>query len=276
MNEFRHRYPWQIMTRLAAPQLTCRLFPESKLDVEAIQSEAAKVISTFGTSSHSRNDHHDGGWNAIGLIAHDGNLHEDRLRLPLKPTPALELAPYIGRFIERFETEKLRVRLLELQPRKSIFWHYDRGESIDGNQSVRLHVPIITNDRVAMQLSHLDLAWRAGETWYGDFSFPHRLWNGGEHSRVHLVIDLKINDFVRALFPPEFLAQRPKRLQVKPACQRMVDVYEFGRLPRRQQLRKFARTVRKMAGVDPSRAKPRRPSRPESPLIDHSGSNRWG
>ena len=68
-----------------------------------------------------------------------------------------------------------------------------------------------------MQISHEDVVWKAGEIWYGDFAFPHRLYNAGTASRVHLVIDVAINDFVQSLFSPEFLAAKEKRLRVRQA-----------------------------------------------------------
>ena len=71
-----------------------------------------------------------------GSIAHKGDPFEDRpLGAPYEKTPALELAPYMESIIDGFETDKKRVRLMELQPQKSIFWHYDKGETIDNGKT---------------------------------------------------------------------------------------------------------------------------------------------
>ena len=61
---------------------------------------------------------------------------------PYEKTPALELAPYMESIIDGFETDKKRVRLMELQPQKSIFWHYDKGETIDNGKTARIHIPV--------------------------------------------------------------------------------------------------------------------------------------
>jgi hypothetical protein len=243
---FAHLYPWQILSRMAGLRLTCRLMPDRVLDMDRLRSEVLRIVSEYGPVGHFRSDHHDGGWKAIGLVAHEGNPFEDRKKLPYAKTPALQLAPYIESILEDFGTGLGRVRLMELQPGKSIYWHYDRHQTIDGEESVRLHIPVFTNEKVRVQLSHEDVAWKAGEIWYGDFSFPHRLHNAGGENRIHLVMDLDLNDGIRALFPQSFLDQSHRRLQVKPAIQHMVDLYAVGRLPRGQrlrELRKVSRTI---------------------------------
>lgn len=243
MSKFTHFYPWQLASRAAGVQLTCKIMDNIPMDIDALRSEVGRILSEYAPAKHSRGDHHDGGWTALGLISHDGNPFEDRKILPYRKTPALSLAPNLEKLIDRFETEKGRVRLMQLQPAKSILWHYDRQQTVDGDEYARLHIPIITNDRVRTQISHEDVVWKAGEIWYGDFSFPHRLYNAGQESRVHLVLDLELNDFVLSAFPDKFLAQRDKRLRVKKACQRMFDYYELGRFPPRTSLRKFRKLV---------------------------------
>ena len=233
MNEgFAHLYPWQIVTRLAGLDLTCRINGHRPLDVNRLKAEVEGILAEYAPATHSSDDlYHDGGWSAVGLIAHNGNPFEDRARPPYKKTAALARAPYIASLIDGFATEPQRVRLMGLQPRKSIFWHYDRGETIDNARSVRLHLPIFTNRSVRFQISHEDLYWDEDEIWYGDFSFPHRLYNGGERVRIHLVMDLLVNDHIRALFPRPFLHEKPKRLRVKKITQKMVEAYKVARQP---------------------------------------------
>ena len=245
MLSFSHAYPWQLLTRLAGVQLSCRLLEDNAFDLAALQFEVRQLVSQYAPKPHSRYDHHDGGWNALGLIAHKGDPFEDRYMLPLAKTPALTSSPHIESLVESFRTEKARVRLMELQSGKSILWHYDRGESIDDGEFVRVHIPIITNNAVRVQISHSDLVWREGEIWYGDFSFPHRLFNGGTQSRVHLVLDLRVNDFILSLFPPGYLAQRERRLRVKRRCQSLVNLYDFTQLSPQQKFKKISAALGK-------------------------------
>ena len=40
---------------------------------------------------------------------------------------------------------------------------------------------------------------KVGECWYMDMRKPHRVINGGDEIRTHLVIDVEANDKVRGL-----------------------------------------------------------------------------
>ena len=203
------------------------------LEIARLQHEVTAVIAQFSPTGHSSSDaYHDGGWSTIGLITHKANPFEDRpLGPPYEKTPAIALAPYIESIVDGFVTEKKRVRLMELQPRKSIFWHYDKGSTIDEGKSARIHIPIFTNEQVNVQLSHEDVIWLAGEVWYGDFAYPHRLYNGGGASRVHLVIDVAINDYVLSLFSREFIDAKHHRLRIRRSCQSMVAAYQMSQRP---------------------------------------------
>jgi hypothetical protein len=218
MSDFWHLYPWQVVSRSLGINLGCRLRAGDWIDTDLIAAETKKVVTQFGLVGHAR--YHDGGWSAIGLISHEGNPHE-LMGLPGKyvKTPALTPAPYLESIIDSFQCDKQRVRLMALQPGKNIYWHYDETETIDTNVNARLHIPIITNPGVQFQICHEDQIWRAGELWYGDFSFPHRLRNGGQAERIHLVLDLKVSDYVTSLFPPSFLEQKERRRRARRLCQ---------------------------------------------------------
>ena len=222
MSDFRHLYPWQVVSRSMGINLGCRLRACDWIDADLIVAETKKVVTQFGLVGHGR--YHDGGWSAIGLISHEGNPHELKWA-PGKyvKTPVLTLAPYLESIIDSFQCDKQRVRLMALQPGKNIYWHYDASESIDTNVNARLHIPIITNPGVQFQICHEDQIWRPGELWYGDFSFPHRLRNGGRAERIHLVLDLKVSDYVTSLFPPSFLEQKERRRRARRWCQDAFD-----------------------------------------------------
>jgi hypothetical protein len=50
--------------------------------------------------------------------------------------------------------------------------------------------------------------WNAGELWYGDFSKVHSVKDDSQVVRVHMVIDVRINDFVLSLSPQDFIERR--------------------------------------------------------------------
>lgn len=224
---FSHAYPWQILTKVSNIRLTHRIdFP---VDSQQLVRELQAVLAEF-TPKRQSGLYHDGGWKAIGLVAFNGDSDEDR-KLPGRylKTPVLKSAPYMEALIDSFPCEKVRVRLLQLRPGSRIYWHYDKEETFDqGN--VRLHIPIITNPNVEFQVSHEDCRWLPGELWYGDFSFPHRLQNLGDAARVHMVLDMKVNEYVKGLLPAEFHNREARRVIAQQACQL---IYQFYNLPTR-------------------------------------------
>jgi hypothetical protein len=222
MSEFRGLYPWQVVSRSMGLKLSCRLKPSNWIDIDLIAAETKKIITQYNLIAHGR--YCDGGWAAIGLISHEGDP-DQLLCLPGEyvKTPALTPAPYLESVIDSFKCEKQRVRLMALQPGTSIYWHYDFHESIDTEFNARLHIPIITNPGVKVQICHEDQIWLPGELWYADFSFPHRLCNKGQAERIHLVLDLKVNDYVTSLFPPSFLKQKKRRLRARRWCENAFD-----------------------------------------------------
>ena len=197
-------------------------------DAAKLQIECKRVFKEFPSASQHGHDH-DGGWKAIGLVSLNGDPYEDHFyEGEYKKTPVLDLAPYMNSIIDGFPCQPRRVRLMQLLPGESIYWHFDGQESLD-EEHVRLHIPITTNPGVQFQISHEDCQWMPGDLWYGDFTFPHRLYNGGEAPRVHFVIDLVIDDSVRALFPCYMQEGVKTRRKIRKFCQRGCRLYTIRR-----------------------------------------------
>lgn len=55
-----------------------------------------------------------------------------------------------------------------------------------------------------------------GECWYMNFNLPHRITNAGNTDRVHLVMDIIINDAIRELFSKSN-PEKTKYIKEKPA-----------------------------------------------------------
>jgi hypothetical protein len=218
-------YPWQILTYLSNLELSYKL--PLAYDPQLLREDLQQVLSNVKMVPHFSPDDHDGGWSAIGLIAAEGNPQKLARGGVYSKTPVLKYAPYMEYIIDNLPSNKLRVRLMRLERRKNIFWHYDAGENLDG-PVVRLHIPVVTNEKVEFQISHQSVRWNPGEFWYGDFSFPHRLRNGGDEDRVHLVMDLEINDFIRKTIPEKMEEQTSRRSRLRRLTQHMCNAYTKG------------------------------------------------
>ena len=177
---------------------------ERRYDVDRLKHDM-EVALGYGVELMNRGDYHDGGWRAVPLHAVDGRTDAAGLRwagwdATYDKTPILKACPYLEEIVDGFECPKERVRLLRLEPGKNINTHTDLGDGWAMGK-VRLHIPIITHDEVYFFVDDERVVMRPGELWYCDFTHPHR---------VHMVLDLKVNDWLRGFFPPEPIGDKVK------------------------------------------------------------------
>lgn len=117
-------------------------------------------------------------------------------------TAAADACPVIRAALGQLHCPLKAVRLLRLAPGAHIHEHRDYDLGFDRGEA-RLHLPLLTNDAVSFHVANRPVIMAPGELWYLDLSQPHRVHNGGETSRVHLVIDVVINDWLRERVPFE-------------------------------------------------------------------------
>jgi hypothetical protein len=214
-------YPWQQLTRRHSLELTRRI--ARTFDVDRARIESKLVAERCPLRPHSRA--REAGYDVVALVSSGGDPYEDALRsLPYRKTPALAHAPYLESIIDSMRAEKRRVRIMRLLPNRDIAWHYDANEALDRGFA-RLHLPIETNSDVVSQICHIDYHFGAGEIWYGDYAFPHRLSNRGECARVHVVMDLERNEFVDSLLGGTLGESLALRKTVRTKCQRLCDTW---------------------------------------------------
>jgi hypothetical protein len=183
--------------RLLADLATLRRFPQKQLAAE----------------------HRRGEWGGIGLHAPHGRV--DSLGCADKaysPTDALRACAYVPVVLDSLSAPKRSVRILALAPGARVFEHHDPDSSID-KETARLHVPIVTHPDVEFVIGGRRVQMNAGELWYGDFTFPHKVRNRSRVERVHLVIDVEVSDAIRALFPAGYVdSTRLRRIHRAARC----------------------------------------------------------
>lgn len=139
---------------------------------------------------HFNQRDYEGGWDSIALRSQDGQsttvfAHPDR---PYLDTPLLQQCPAFQAALGAIACEKESVRLLrqdaggEIKTHRDIGLHYSDGV-------FRLHIPLVTNPDVAFVVDGQRLPMQPGQCWFGDFSLPHSVINGGNTERIHLVVD---------------------------------------------------------------------------------------
>jgi len=166
-------------------------------DPAGLQADLAKLEAEMWMPHYNQRDY-DGDWNSLSLRSTSGRAN-DILSVGgaerYKDTPVMAMCQHMRAAVEAFAFPKSSVRLLRLGAGARINEHVDRDLGLAGGE-LRIHVPVTTNDKMEFVVANRRLVLRAGEAWYIDFSKPHRLYNGGETDRVHLVIDGEMNEWV--------------------------------------------------------------------------------
>ena len=126
------------------------------------------------------------GNSALPLISADGGDNDDAAG-DMRPTPHLERSPYLKQVIASFDEVFGRSRLMRLAPGCEV------GEHVDVHHHwfyrVRVHVPVVTEPEVTFHCGGDQRHMAAGECWIFDTWRLHRVHNGGQRPRTHLVID---------------------------------------------------------------------------------------
>ncbi len=154
--------------------------------------------------------YHAGEWTGIALHSMGGKQSADPSAAGMdvyQETEALQHAPYFKQILDDLACPKEVVRLLTLPPGGHIKDHYDFHTNFQYGL-LRLHIAIITDPEVDFVIGGEHVYFAPGELWYGDFSKVHSVENRSQITRIHMVIDVQINDFVLGLFPSDYIERR--------------------------------------------------------------------
>jgi hypothetical protein len=163
-----------------------------------------EALTTTEWTAHFVSENYEGDWSAIPLRSPAGARHPiqmiyaDPMATAFADTPYLAACPYFQQVIAAFACEIQCVRLMRLTPGSTIKEHRDHDLDAE-HGAVRIHIPILTNPRVVFEVNRIPVQMAPGEAWYLRLADPHRVFNGGDSDRVHLVIDATINDWMNDL-----------------------------------------------------------------------------
>lgn len=153
---------------------------------------------------HFVTQNYEGDWSVLPLRGPAGATHPvmmiyaDPTTDRFEDTPLLGRAPYIREQLKSFACPLQAVRLMRLAPGSTIKPHRDLDLGHEFG-TVRIHVPIVTDPAVEFLLNGTAVAMKPGEVWYLRLSDPHSVHNRSRVSRVHLVIDALVNDWLTDL-----------------------------------------------------------------------------
>ncbi|MDP4261962.1 MAG: aspartyl/asparaginyl beta-hydroxylase domain-containing protein [Bacteroidota bacterium] len=174
--------------------------------VHSIQKEVA-ALQENNWQPHINRYHYEGEWTVLSLRSPGGgpNTFAEAINQEeYADTSLMALCPSIRQLLNQLHCEKLSARLLSLHPGAVIKEHTDKELCFEKGEA-RLHFPIFTHSLVEFFIDDTRVRMNEGECWYINANLPHRLANKGTSARVHLVIDCKVNDWLRHIFQNDFI-----------------------------------------------------------------------
>ena len=129
---------------------------------------------------HFNTGYYEGDWSGIALRSVGGaesQLYPDP-SAEFADTPVLAECPNIKNALAAFDCPLESVRLLKLGPGSIIREHTDLNLSFEDG-SMRVHIPLATNEKVDFYVNYEKLVMNPGEAWYINFNLPHKVVNKG-------------------------------------------------------------------------------------------------
>jgi len=173
-----------------------------RFDVARLKADLALVRDDEWRPHFNENDY-GGQWRGVALTSIDGT--SSALMSPPNTSPeqysateVLQRCPYFREVLAQFHCPLKSVRLLGLAPGSLVREHCDQDLGYEHGE-MRIRVPVQTSDDLEFYLGGERLRLLEGNTYYLNVSLPHRIRNGGSEERVHLVIDVVVDDWAHAI-----------------------------------------------------------------------------
>lgn len=181
-------------------RLPDRLCLPFSFDAELLARDLDR-LNTVAWTQHFVQQNYEGDWSVIPLRGKAGATHpimmiySDPSCREFADTPMLAACPYYREVLAVFKAPLQAVRLMRLTVGSVIKEHSDYDLSFEDG-TVRLHIPIVTNQDVRFYLNRQRVVLEAGSCWYLRLADPHSVTNNGGTDRVHMVIDAEVNDWI--------------------------------------------------------------------------------
>jgi hypothetical protein len=173
-----------------------------EFDSAVLQQDLARVDPDDWSPHYNERDF-GGQWKGAALRSAAGS-NRDILAAPagevqFMETPLLARCHYFREVLNAFHCPLKSVRLLSLAPGSFIREHSDHALGYEDGE-IRIHIPVVTDAAVEFYVCGERLLLEEGRCYYVNVNLPHRVNNRSSISRVHLVIDAEVNDWVHRIF----------------------------------------------------------------------------
>ncbi len=173
------------------------------LNIADLQAATKNLLSVYAGKPHLNTSQYTGHWDVIALRSPGGsidNVAPDLMGAAgFADTALMMQMPAAQQFVSGLFCDIMAVRLLNLRVGAKIMPHRDFDLCFEHGEA-RLHIPIFTNPQVEFFIEEERITMNPGECWYINANLTHNVVNAGETDRVHLVIDCKVNDWLKNIF----------------------------------------------------------------------------
>lgn len=176
----------------------------------ALLARDLRALAETDWIDHFLTDRYEGDWDVLPLRGPKGAIHPVMMIATTpgvreyEDVPALAACPYFRTVIDSFGSEVRGVRLLRLTPGSMIKEHTDHEYTGDDG-TVRIHIPVVTNPDVVFLLNGTRVVMDAGSAWVLRLNDPHSVANNGATDRVHMLVDLTMDDRLAAMLGAAYL-----------------------------------------------------------------------
>jgi hypothetical protein len=161
---------------------------ERFLSQPMITELVSKIREDSWVPTHSGGSYADAKWRTLPLIKDDS------------PTEHYSKFSAIDDVVSRFPCKFKMMTFYSILPGGKLHPHRDlSGASI--LNCMRFHIPLVTNELMDFRVSKKRVIMKPGELWALDTSYLHSVNNAGSADRIHIVMEVEMNDWVRELLP---------------------------------------------------------------------------
>lgn len=175
------------------------------IERQALQAEVDLLLELQWVQ-HVNADNYQGDWDVLPLRC-QAQYYEQHVILQSFAVetfgewidlPALKRSPYLSEFIGQLQCEVGAVRLMRLKAGAYIKPHRDKGLAVEYGEA-RLHLPVCGAQDVEFVVNNKTVPMQEGKLWYINADQIHSVRNNGKADRINLVLDCKVNDWLKKL-----------------------------------------------------------------------------
>lgn len=160
------------------------------------QSEVAAIMA-FEEGNHEYDEFHYGDWKTFVIWSQSGSDEDGVVAdsgLPARLTPRASVLPTLNAWIhETFDVSRLKLVRIHSLGDGVLIPHRDFVEFEKKTRPwIRVHVPLVTNDRCLHSEDDTVFRMRKGEVWFLDASNLHSAINFSSQRRLNLCLDFDL------------------------------------------------------------------------------------